>query len=119
MVRGTWVVSPTERARKNSGGSGGGRGGRGFRGDVLEEFFGGGGVEAGHGVADVDEEVVAGGRVGEEGEGDALADAAVVDETAAVEAFAGVYLDQAAGDGEAHGSVSGVGEGAGIGRAGD
>ena len=82
------------------------------RGDVAEEFFGGGGVEAGHGVADVDEEVVAGGGVGEKGEGDALADAAVVDEAAAVEAFAGFNLDQAAGDGEAHGGVSGVGEGA-------
>ena len=85
--------------------------GGGVGGDVPEEFFGGGGVEAGHGVADVDEEVVAGGGVGEEGEGDALADAAVVDKAAAVEAFAGVDFDQAAGDGEAHGSVSGVGEG--------
>lgn len=87
----------------------GGGGGRNQRGgcDVVEEGLGGGGVEAGHGIADVDEEVVAGGRIGEEGQGDGLADAAVVDGAAAVEAFAGGDGEEAAGDGKTHGLVSG------------
>ena len=55
----------------------------------------------------MNEKVVAGGRVGEEGQGDGLADAAVVNGAAAVEAFAGSDGEEAAGDGKTHGLVSG------------
>lgn len=76
-----------------------GRGRGRFGGDVAEKGIGGRGVEAGHGIADVDEGVVAGGGIGEEGQGDALADSAVVHQTAAVEAFAGFDGGEASGTG--------------------
>ena len=79
----------------------------------AEDAEGFGGVEEGHGEADVDEDEVADFGVGEIGEGDFLEGAVEIDGGAAFETGMAGDGDDATGDGEAHGSGAGVGMEAG------